>query len=164
MTEREFTQIVYPLKDKMFRFAFTLLKQREQAEDVVQNVFVSLWKWRLLKSPTNIEAYIMRSVRNASLDLIRRRKYQSDEDPCEEFEIPKDAPLWDEKRIVRTALMQLNERQRLVVQLKDIEGYDNEEVAQIMDISVDNVRMILCRGRKELKEKILKIYDYQRIN
>ncbi len=165
MTEKEFIETIYPLKDRMFRFAFVLLRQKEQAEDVVQNVMARMWtrKWIAAK-PKNINAFVMSAVRNACFDVLRRRKFLSDEDAPERLEIPPDAPLWDQKRIVKTALMALPEKQRLCVSLKDIEGFDTSEISEIMGISVENVRTVLSRGRKGLKEQIILITKWKSEN
>ncbi len=165
MTEKEFIEAIYPLRDRMFRFAFVLLGQKEQAEDVVQNVMVKMWTWKWLRTkPKNIDAFVMSSVKNACFDVLRRRKFLSEEEVPERMEVPPDAPLWDQKRIVRTALLHISEKQRLCVMLKDMEGCDTEEVAEIMGMSVENVRMTLSRGRKELKEQINRIIKWKSEN
>jgi RNA polymerase sigma-70 factor (ECF subfamily) len=72
----------------------------------------------------------------------------------------KNPDRWNDRQIVHKALSKLPERQRMAVHLKDIEGYSNKELAEILETDETNVRTILSRGRRALREIIEKEIGY----
>lgn len=135
--------------DSLWRFATSILGDEESAKDVVQDVFEKVWTRTL--PILNLEAYVTRAVRNACIDLIRSRKEVTDELP----EVAGDSvERWDDRELVRMAMSQLSERQRTVVHLKDIEGYSYEEISQVVGVQENQVRTILSRARKTMRDYI----------
>jgi RNA polymerase sigma-70 factor (ECF subfamily) len=106
----------------------------------------------------NIDAFITRSVRNACIDRLRRRKDTTPKIP----EVPdtRSPDRWSDRELVHKAMARLPEKQRLAVHLKDIEGYSNKEIADILETDDSNVRTILSRGRRALREIIEKEIGY----
>lgn len=135
--------------DSLWRFATSILGDEESAKDVVQDVFEKVWTRTL--PILNLDAYVTRAVRNACIDLIRSRKEVTDELP----EVAGDSvERWDDRELVRMAMSQLSERQRTVVHLKDIEGYSYEEISQVVGVQENQVRTILSRARKTMRDYI----------
>lgn len=135
--------------DSLWRFATSILGDEESAKDVVQDVFEKVWTRTL--PILNLDAYVTRAVRNACIDLIRSRKEVTDELP----EVAGDSvERWDDRELVRMAMSQLSERQRTVVHLKDIEGYSYEEISQVVGVPENQVRTILSRARKTMRDYI----------
>ncbi len=143
----------------MFRLACSILGRKEEAEDLTQDVAERILRQSdRLDNVENIDAFICRSVKNACIDGIRRRKDTTEKIPERPDEKTPDR--WSDMQLVHHALAQLPERQRLVIHLKDIEGYDCIEIAEIIETNEANVRTILSRGRKALKEIIEKEVGY----
>lgn len=135
--------------DSLWRFATSILGDEESAKDVVQDVFEKVWTRTL--PILNLDAYVTRAVRNACIDLIRSRKEVTDELP----EVAGDCvERWDDRELVRMAMSQLSERQRTVVHLKDIEGYSYEEISKVVGVQENQVRTILSRARKTMRDYI----------
>lgn len=143
-----------PVLDSMFRYAMSLLGDRDEAMDAVHDVLEKLWRHRKphLESP---RAFAIRAVRNMCIDRIRTRKETSDRIP--ETGQRAEADRWSEIQMVREAMSGLPEVQRTVLHLKDIEGFSSKEIARIMDTGEGHVRMILSRARKALRDEILKV-------
>ena len=127
MKESEFTAFVLPLRDRMFRYAQSLLLSSAEAEDVVHDLLMRLWSEHARREmPRKVEPFVMTAVRNRCCDLLRRR--QADERRREavaatgERSIAADAEGWEVRELVRRALSALPERQREVLHLKEIEG------------------------------------------
>ena len=145
--------------DFMFRLACSILGQSDEARDMMQDVAERiLRRQESLEDVRNIDSFLARAVRNACIDRIRRRKETTPKIP----DVPdeKNPDRWNDRQMVHRALSKLPERQRLAVHLKDIEGYSNKELADILETDETNVRTILSRGRKALREIIEKEIGY----
>jgi len=166
MTQNEFLNLVLPLKNKVFRLSKRLLVSREEAEDATQEVFVKLWnKKQDLTKYNSIEALTMTLTKNYCLDRLKSKQalnlqlvhsnYTSKEASLDKKTEDRDHLRWVEKII-----SQLPETQKMVVQLREIEELEFEEIAKIMETTPENVRVILSRARKALREEIEKINSY----
>lgn len=170
MNLQEFTSKVIPLKNKLFRFAKRYLEHTEEAEDIVQEVFIKLWNRReKLDEYRSVEALAMITTKNMCLDKIKTKRYPVDpmDDHRRFLENLPDEQKRDyseEIYMVRKAMKSLPQQQQMIVQLRDVEGYDFESIADIMEMNENAVRVNLSRARKRIRELITtsKIYDYQR--
>ena len=143
--------------DFMFRLACSILGRRDEAEDMMQDVAERILR-RQTRDIGNIDAFLTQSVRNACIDRIRRRRDTTHKIP----DVPdeKNPDRWDERQLVHRAMTRLPEKQRTALHLKDIEGYSTKEVAEILETDESNVRTILSRSRKALREIIEKEFGY----
>ena len=141
----------------MFRLACSILGRRDEAEDMMQDVAERILR-RQTRDIGNIDAFLTQSVRNACIDRIRRRRDTTHKIP----DVPdeKNPDRWDERQLVHRAMTRLPEKQRTALHLKDIEGYSTKEVAEILETDEANVRTILSRSRKALREIIEKEFGY----
>lgn len=166
----EFRKSVYPLRDKLYRFARRILEHREEAEDTVQEVFIRLWNNReKLDEYRSVEALAMVTTKNLCLDRVRSRKY-----PFENFEdhrsflenIPgEQAP--DHSEVIgkiRKIMEGLPETQRIIMHLRDIEGYEFSQIAEVVEMNENAIRVALSRARKRTRELLVnsEIYEDQR--
>lgn len=145
--------------DFMFRLACSILGRSDEAQDMMQDVAERILRREgSLDEVGNIDAFITRSVRNACIDRLRRRKETTPKIP----EVPDEKSLdrWSDRQLVHRAMARLPERQRLAIHLKDIEGYSGKEIADILETDEANVRTILSRGRRALREIIEKEIGY----
>ncbi|MEL7001998.1 MAG: sigma-70 family RNA polymerase sigma factor [Bacteroidota bacterium] len=158
MEIKDFKSELYALKDKVLRFAFCMMNDSADAEDVAQEVLLKLWSKRDgLKEVKNLEAYAMRMVRNMSLNKLEapRRRQDSIEDvtlidqKASPLKVAEDKDLLS---IMQSIIQSLPENQRTVVQLRSIEGYALDEVAEITEMTENNVRVTLSRARQKIKE------------
>ena len=166
MTAQEFNTSVVPMNPKLFRYAYRFLEDRDEAQDAVQEVFVKLWRMRdNMKDINNIEAFAIRVTRNYCLDKIKTRhtvsldvnEYFKDRisdasDPHQQLE--QSDPMRELGRIMQ----ELPEPQRSVIRMRDIEGYSNEEVGEILGLTPGNVRVLLSRARKKIRESFIELY------
>ena len=143
--------------DLMFRLACSILGRSDEAEDMMQDIAERILR-RQTRDIGNIDAFITRSVRNACIDRIRRRRETTPKIP----DVPdeKNPDRWNERQLIHKAMARLPEKQRTALHLKDIEGYSTKEVAEILETDEANVRTILSRSRKALREIIEKEFGY----
>jgi RNA polymerase sigma factor (sigma-70 family) len=164
----EFKIKVLPLRNKLFRFAKRLLNSTEEAEDIVQEVFIKLWNRReKLDEYRSVEALAMVTTRNLCLDKLKVKKITTEriEDLRNDIEETRNDRSVDFSEVIdkiHAIIQTLPEQQKSVIQLRDIEGYDFEEIAEIMEINENAIRVTLSRARKKIREKLSesKIYEY----
>ena len=145
-----------------------MLKSIEEAEDALQDVMVKLWDKRLqLGEYRSIEAFAVTVTKNRCLDRIKSKKHKYHMDVQElevdsGFESPyKKLELSESMKVMVRAFQELPEQQRLLVTLRDLEGYSYEEIAEQTGLQINNIRVGLSRARKAAREAYLKVNDYE---
>ncbi|MFZ4521421.1 MAG: RNA polymerase sigma factor [Bacteroidales bacterium] len=170
MNLHEFQKTVYPLKNKLFRFARRMLDHTEEAEDVVQEAFIRLWNRReKLDEYRSVEALAMITVKNLCLDKIKAKRYpvENMENHRQFLENMAEEAKADHSDLIQgihQAIKQLPEQQQIIVHLRDIEGYEFEEIAEIVEMNENAIRVALSRARKRIRELLINSdrYEYQR--
>lgn len=161
MQIEEFNNIVERLKDKMYRIAYRIVRDNEEARDVVQDSLMKIWKVRdKISTIDNVDGYCMMITRNMGIDKVRARKMDTT-DISEQYDLRSSSPDPERLSIVRDELRQvtaiieaLPENHRTVLQLRDIEGYSYKEISEITGYNLDKVKVYLHRARMKLKEQI----------
>lgn len=164
MEEFEFTARILPLRDRMFRYAQSLLLSSAEAEDAVHDLLERLWREHERLAPRrNLDALVMAAVRNRCYDLLRKRRADERRDDTlgrgSERMTTSDAERWEARELVRRAMASLPARQREALHLKDIEGYPTGEVAELLGCDEAQVRVILSRARHTMREVLKKMMD-----
>ena len=168
MHKQTIIQSIDDYKDKLFRFSLKIVGNRFDAEDVLQELLIKIWKKKEdFEVLENKEAWCMTVVRNLSIDKIRKRKHNT-ADISEHHAISDSAPTPDKVAedkeslsIVMRLLNELPEKQKEIIHLRDIEGYTYKEISDITGLSEDQVKVNLFRARQKFKEKI-KNLNFQR--
>lgn len=163
-----FEKIVLSVKNKLFRFALRMLGSQDDAKDVVQEVFIRVWNNRATAGDVrNWEAWCMRMTRNLSLDRLRasarKPSLAIDESITLEQQDPTpdtSAELSESMTTVREIMDALPEKQRQVMHLRDVEGYSYQEICEILELDMSQVKVNLFRARNAVREKMLKIDAY----
>jgi RNA polymerase sigma-70 factor (ECF subfamily) len=166
MTQSEFLNIVMPFKDKVFRLAKRLLVSREEAEDATQEIILKLWKNKQkIQEYKNVEAFSMTMTKNFCLDKLKSKQAQNLKIVHSNYQdksvsLQKQLELNDSISWVARIIEELPEQQKMVIQLRDIEQYDFDEIAKMLDMNNTAVRVALSRARKSIREKLTKTHNY----
>lgn len=165
MTEQDFRQHIIVLSRDVYPMARRLLGSEELARDAIQQSMMKLWENRhKLFQYDNKRAFVFKVVRNVCLDELKRKKpILSDGDIYENLQIVNPELTQDRKEIfifINECISTLSENQRDVIQMRDIDGLEFEEIAEILGMEVQYIRVLLSRARKAVKEKLMKIYAY----
>lgn len=159
MNIEQFQQIVRNMHPKLLQHAKQLTQHSEEAEDLVQEVFIRLWLSKdQLEKYDNIEAVAVRALRNKIIDTYRKRKIDSDQIEnqiieAKEKNAHQQLELREDMQIILAIIHQLPPLQQLIIKLKDIEGYEIEEIVKITQSSADSVRANLSRARRKVREQ-----------
>lgn len=170
MKKISFRTDVLPLKNELFRLALRITLNREDAEDVVQETMIRVWnrrdQWEQIES---IEAFCTTICRNLALDKTKRASNQDASLDNEGHDAPdhsysanpeEQAVQRDRVERVRRLMDLLPEKQRSCMQLRDVEGKSYKEIATVMDISEQQVKVNIFRARQTIKQEYLKQEKY----
>lgn len=166
MNQREFLDTVLPFKDKVFRLAKRLLVSSDEAEDATQELYLKLWKNRgKIENYKNVEAYAMMMTKNYCLDQLKSKRASNltlvhSNYKDETTEIEKDVEVNDGVNMIKHMMNDLPEKQRMIIQLRDIENYEFQEIGEILNMEQTAIRVALSRARKSLREKFIKRQNY----
>jgi RNA polymerase sigma factor (sigma-70 family) len=166
MRQKEFLQIVMPFKDKVFRLAKRLLVSVEEAEDATQEILLKLWSNKgRMDNYRNVEAFTMTMTKNYCLDRLKSKQasnlklvhsnYQD-----ERTSLQKEVEARDSVSLMHSIMEKLPQQQKMVLQLRDIEQYEYEEIAKMLDMKPTAIRVALSRARKTVREELVKKHNY----
>lgn len=155
-----FEASIWPLRGKLYRMAYLWLKNRDEAEDAVQEALEKAWSNRdMLQKLDNPTGWLVRVLKNQSLQKIREQKRWAvlgeGEDLPEVEELPAEAGS-PALQLVFRFLKELPEKQQEIFQLREVEGLTYEEIGEYLDISMEQVKVNLFRARKSLQLFMLK--------
>lgn len=183
MENISFKNDVLPMKDKLFRLALRITLNQQDAEDVVQETLIKIWNRRdSLDKIESLEPWAMTIARNLAIDNLRKQDLHRTisidtpvEDPTKEAPSqPLASAITDSLRttpyermqekerldMVRNLMNSLPEKQRTAMQLRDFEEKSYKEIADIMQISEDQVKINIFRARQFIKTKYNIITQY----
>ncbi|MCC8095281.1 MAG: RNA polymerase sigma factor [Tannerellaceae bacterium] len=158
-----FKHMVLPLREKLQHIAYMLTDNRADAEDVVQETFLKLWKIRdQLDQYRSVEALAVMVTKNTALNTLKARKPKALELEMTFLEAGTGGPAGrleqkDAVDCIRQLIDRLPSLQQITIRMKDIEGYELSEIAEITGTQVETVRVNLSRARKRVREQFLAI-------
>lgn len=155
---------------KLFRIAYALVDNKSDAEDILQDAYYKLWNKRdELPDIENPEAFCVTLVKNLCLDFLRSpRANRREEDIESVFTLDtgsspeKELETKDKEQQIRQLINRLPENQRQVIRLRGIEDCSMDEIERITGLSAVNIRVLLSRARKVIREQFEKLYEYER--
>lgn len=171
MKKISFQNDILPLKNELFRLALRITQNRVEAEDVVQETLIKVWKrrddWHTIES---IEAFCLTICRNHALDKQRHmdnhvQSLDSTIDPTDQSHSanPEEQIVQrDRVRLVRQLINQLPEKQRSCMQLRDMEGKSYRDIAAIMGITEEQVKVNIFRARQTVRERFQKVEEMEK--
>ena len=157
MNTEQFNQCVEQYADRLFRFAFSNLRNREQAEDVVQESFARVWEKHKTVDFAKAKSYLFTIAHHAMVDEVRQRMPTSDLKEIATLTDPQGIPYPDVNDILHKTLSTLPEAQRHALLLRDYEGYSYQEIGDITGMSEAQVKVNIFRARTTLKNKLKSI-------
>ncbi|GAA0565541.1 RNA polymerase sigma factor [Chitinophaga japonensis] len=160
---------VIPIRPKLFRFAYRLLNNEEDAKDIIQDALLKVWhQQERMTELQNPEAWCMRIVRNLALDRLKSKKYRLTEglekvDGIQSGHQPSPhlaAEQHDVMSRVHRIINALPEKYRTAIQLRDMDGFSYQEIADVLEITLSEVKINLHRARKAVREQLQNLHVY----
>jgi len=166
MTQADFVKLVMPFKDKVFRLAKRLLVSSEEAEDATQEILIKLWKNKTkIEGYRNVEAFSMTMTKNFCLDRLKSKQAQNLKIAHSNYQdhntsLQKEVENRDSVNWVSRIIEELPEQQKIILQLRDVEEYDYDEIAKVVDMNPTAIRVALSRARKKIRERLTNTHRY----
>jgi RNA polymerase sigma-70 factor (ECF subfamily) len=176
-----FQRLVEKYQQKLFNFGMRMCGESRDAEDLVQETFLNVFRYlEGFRYETRFKNWMYRVATTTCLKAKRRPKNAPERElsleefmPGEGDDLPDQAPAWAQRPLdqllneelakhIKKAILELPKNYRMVVVLRDQEGFSTEETAHILDISVANVKVRLHRARLFLREKLKGYFDHER--
>ena len=166
MNQSDFLKVVLPFKDKVFRLAKRLLVSTEEAEDATQELLFKLWRNKeKLSDYRNVEAFAMTMTKNYCYDRLKSKQASNltlvhSNYKEKDTSLDKKVEHRDSVNQVHKLIEKLPEQQKVIIQLRDIEQYDFDEICKMVDMKPTAVRVALSRARKTIRQELIKQHNY----
>ncbi len=156
MTRKEYNIAVDQYADNIFRFAMKHLRNEMTANDIVQETFTKVWVKHEEVSFEKVKSYLFTTAYHAIVDWAKKEGRSGDVEHAPEG---RENPSFnfDVKEVLEEALERLPEMQKSVVLLRDYEGYNYAEIAEITGLNESQVKVYIFRARKALKAYIKRL-------
>lgn len=162
MGSEQFKKEILPLRQQLFHISLKMLEDEQDAEDAVQEALLKLWRARdMLNSCDNPAAFATTVIKNHCLDKLKLKKptesienhfeLSENDNPHKQLERKNTEQIL--KHIIRT----LPQLQQLIINMKDVEEYEVDEIAKITGTNAEAVRMNLSRARKKVRDEYIKL-------
>lgn len=162
MGSEQFKKEILPLRQQLFHISLKMLEDEQDAEDAVQEALLKLWRARdMLNSCDNPAAFATTVTKNHCLDKLKLKKptesienhfeLSENDNPHKQLERKNTEQIL--KHIIRT----LPQLQQLIINMKDVEEYEVDEIAKITGTNAEAVRMNLSRARKKVRDEYIKL-------
>lgn len=168
MNQADFIQQVQLFEAKMLRLACRILVSEDAAKDAVQEVLLKLWyKIDEIQQVKSLEAYAMQTTKFYCYDQLKLKANQHMRIVHQNYEAVDDTDTEEQEQdelrlaLIKKAIKQLPEQQKLVIQLRDIENYSFKEIAEILSITEVAARVNLSRARKQIIQQLKKNNRYE---
>ena len=155
MKRVEYNDVVKLHSDKLYGFALGFLRNEEDANDIVQDVFEKLWIHRKSIEFGKAKSWMFTCAHNAMLNFLRKK--QRIQLMCDEKlpeSLPRTINLFESNEVVNRAVSILPPVQKSVILLRDLEGYSYEEIGKILELSDSQVKVYLFRARNKIKKQL----------
>lgn len=160
---------VLPLRDKLINFSLKMMQDKADAEDIVQEAFLKLWYIReKLDGYRSVEAMAMQVTKNLALDKLRARRPEGPDIETLSLDSGYRSPAelleqQDVAQRIRWLIGRLPSLQQTIIRMKDVEGYELAEIAEITGTHVEAVRVNLSRARKKIREQFLQLNKQEQL-
>lgn len=169
MNAADFKQEISVINQKLFRICNSFLDNRQEAEDALQEVYLKLWRLRdKLNTINNIEAFAVTMTKNLCLDKLKQKRTLSIDDSSlnlinwvsVERSPHQQSENQENVEIINKIISELPDLLKRIIQLRDIEGYEFEEIEKITGLNTNNIRVSLSRARKLVRNELLKMHEF----
>jgi RNA polymerase sigma-70 factor (ECF subfamily) len=173
-----FTKLVERYQGALYNFGLKMCGESRDAEDMVQDTFLNVFKYlKGFRYETKFRNWLYRIASSICLKKKRKSKFAPDHEfslddfmPTEEAQAEQNVPAWaslpleqvlneELHRTLKSAILELPEKYRMVLVLRDVEGFSTEESAQILNLTAANIKVRLHRARLFLRDKLKSYFN-----
>lgn len=164
MTRNEFNDIIDRNYRRLYRIAYSILTSREEAEDVVQDVYLRMWMMKeKLDEYDDLTALAVTMTRNSSIDVIRKRKHSGSGDSLTGVTAADTSPSpfeqmvsSENRNIIQSVIEELPDDWRDIIRMREISGLSYEEISVLKGLNINNLRVIVSRARQLIRDNYIR--------
>jgi RNA polymerase sigma-70 factor (ECF subfamily) len=139
----------------LYRFLYKSLRDKDQANDLVQDSFVKLWENKDKIDPTKVKSWLFTTAHNLMINFLKKTgRYKPLDEPDMSRQQVHEESDYEVKELVDKSLDQLPHIQKAIIILKDLEGYNYKEIGDMLSLNESQVKVYLFRGRQKIKNLI----------
>lgn len=157
MTVSDYNSAVNTYSDRLFRFVLKSMRDFHRAEDVLQDCYEKLWKNHANVDSEKVKSYLYTTAYHQIIDIFRKDKKIIATEEYEDRSLVSHDNYTDIGEILQKAVERLPEVQKMVLLLRDYEGYSYREIGEVTNLSEPQVKVYIYRARVFLKEYIGKM-------
>jgi len=157
MTINEYNLAVTDYSDRLYRFVLKSIRDVHKAEDIVQDSYEKLWKNVKNVNAEKVRSYLFTTAYHTMIDIIRKEKRSAYSEDLTLKEQGHEDNYSDLSEVLKEAVNRLSEIQRMVLLLRDYEGYTYQEIGELTNLSESQVKVYIYRARVFLKKYIGRI-------
>lgn len=168
MNKLEFKTKVFSLSERLYPLLYRLLGNRVKVEDALQEIMLKLWiKRKHIENHPNIKGFVFLTARNYCIDLLRKNKPEL-EDSTLHFNYLKSEnghehlELKELNEVILKIIEKLPQQQAEILVLKDLDGFEFDEISSLTKLKIEHLRVLLSRARKQVRLELKDIYSYER--
>lgn len=157
LTVQEYNTIVKLYSDNLFRYSVKSISDSEAAKDVVQNVFLKLWQNRESIEVEKCKGLLFKMAHQTIIDTYRSNKARNERETIIVRNTVSNTSRFETRELLDIAFGQLPEKYKSIILLRDYEGYAYEEIAELLEMSLSNVKVNIFRARKQMQSILLEL-------
>jgi len=168
MNKQRFKKEVFSLSERLYPMVYRLLGNRSKVEDAIQEIMLKLWKKRKkIEHHPDIKGLVFLTARNHCIDILRKKNPEI-EDSELYFNVFKSEngheqlELKELNTVILKILEHIPKQQREVLIMKDLDGFEFEEIASLTALNIEHIRVLLSRARKQVRLELKNNYCYER--
>lgn len=156
---KQYNEAVHEYTQNVFRFLMKSLKDKQAAEDLLQDCFLRLWENRDKVDKLKIKSWLFAVAHNSMINYVKKDHRTTNLFGNENNQVVYQKHRFDLKIIIDAALNKLPAIQKSILLLRDLEGYEYKEIAEILDLNESQVKVYLFRARVKIKNSIKSIMN-----
>lgn len=154
MSEREYNNCIDKLSNRVYGYLYKILKHKETVEDLVQDSFLTLWQQRQNIHIDKAKSFLFVTAHNLMVNNIKYSILRST--PTQMEDVYQDNS-FENKNLVNYLVEQLDKNKKECLLLRDVEGFSYKEIASIVNLTEENVKVNIFRARVKLKQMLNEI-------
>lgn len=157
MTVEEYNDCVKQYADNVYRFVLKNIRDEDKAADIVQDAYEKMWLHHQNVDPVKGKSYLFSTAYHVLIDHTRREKHSARLEEADLLGHSHERQYSDLQEVLHQALEKLPQDQKMVVMMRDYEGYSYEEIGEITGLSESQVKVYIYRARVFLRKYIGKM-------
>jgi RNA polymerase sigma-70 factor (ECF subfamily) len=169
MNSKDFKQNILSLSNRIYPMVARIVGNDADAKDAIQEIMIKLWdKRKQIGNHPNLNALVFTTARNYCLDIVKKKRpklvWHENQPVLEGNTGLEQFELQELTSVVEQILEKLPQQQKEIMLMRDVDGYEFDEIAAALQLKVEHIRVLLSRARKQVRKELKNLYSYEQGN